>query len=204
MKLGSSPESFTPFVLFKAFLPLAFMLSSLEAMNVAVADSNFKDCPTFTLPELLVFLGLLIRASRFPFCTHEELRGLENTLNHHVSSSLTFRSVMSATRFRQWKRLFKCHTDTSMGKTLANNTSLMLTWISELNNTQWTRVFSHGTIIKVDKTVFSWVGQCGDLHLTFIPLKPQPLGWMLKTSACDVLRVYIFLELAQCKDNMSG
>jgi hypothetical protein len=106
MKLGISPESFTPFVFFKAFLPKAFLLSYLEAMNVAVADSNCKDCPPFIVPELLVFLGLLIHASRFPFCTHEELWGSENTLNHQVSCSFTFRSVMSATRFRQWKRFF--------------------------------------------------------------------------------------------------
>jgi hypothetical protein len=71
MKFGSSPESFTPFGFFKAFLSLAFLLSCLEAMDVAVADSNCKDCPPFTLPELLVFMGLLIHASRFPFCTHE-------------------------------------------------------------------------------------------------------------------------------------
>jgi hypothetical protein len=91
-----------------------------------------------------------------------------------------------------------------MGKTLANNTSLMLTWISELN-TQWTRVFSPGTIITVNETMFSWIGQCGDLRLTFLPRKPHPLSWMLKTSACAVLRVYTFLEFAQCKDNiMSG
>jgi hypothetical protein len=43
--------------------------------------------------------------------------------------------------------------------------------------------------------MFSWVGQCGDLHLTFLPRKPHPLG-------CAVLRVYSFLELAQCKDSI--
>jgi hypothetical protein len=41
---------------FKAFLALAFLLSCLEVKNVTVADSiNCKDCPPFTLPELLVF-----------------------------------------------------------------------------------------------------------------------------------------------------
>jgi hypothetical protein len=49
-------------------------------MNVAVADSNCKDWPPFTLPELLVFLGLLIHASRFPFCTHEEVWGVKEYL----------------------------------------------------------------------------------------------------------------------------
>jgi hypothetical protein len=131
MKLGSSHESFTPFVFFKAFLPLAFLYSCLEAMNVAVADSNCKDCPPFIVPELLVLLGLLFHASRFPFCTHEELWGSENTLNDKVSCPFTFRSVMTATRLRQWKWFLRCHTDTSMGKTLANNTYLMLTWIFE-------------------------------------------------------------------------
>jgi hypothetical protein len=117
MKLGSRLESFTPFVCFKAILPLAFLLSCLEAMNVAVADSNCKDFPPFTVPELLVFLGLLIHASRFPFCTHEELWGSENTLNHQVSCSFTFRSVicrrpdsgngngfLDATQIRRWGR----------------------------------------------------------------------------------------------------
>jgi hypothetical protein len=43
-------------------LPLAFLLSCLEAMNVAVADSiNCKDCPPFTLPELLVFYHPYLR-----------------------------------------------------------------------------------------------------------------------------------------------
>jgi hypothetical protein len=79
----------------------------------------------------------------------------------------------------------------------------MLTLTSELN-TQWITVFLHGTIITVDATMFSWVGQCGDLHLTFLPRKPHPLGWILKTYACAVLHVYIFLKLVQCKDNMSG
>jgi hypothetical protein len=51
MKLSSSPESFTPYVFFKAFLPLAFLLSCLEAMNVAVAVAMpMKSCGGQRIP----------------------------------------------------------------------------------------------------------------------------------------------------------
>ena len=52
--------------------------------------------------------------------------------------------------------------------------------------------------------MFPWVGLCGDLHLTFLPRKPHPLGWMLKTAACAVVGVMIYMELAMCKELMRG
>lgn len=52
--------------------------------------------------------------------------------------------------------------------------------------------------------MLAWVGLCGDLHLTFLPRKPQPLGWMLKTAACAENGIYIRLELAENKEAMAG
>ena len=47
----------------------------------------------------------------------------------------------------------------------------------------WQAAFNAGTVMVCDESMLMWVGT-GDVHLTYIPRKPTPLGIMLKT-CCD-------------------
>jgi hypothetical protein len=45
-------------------------------------------------------------------------------------------------------------------ETLANNPSLMFTWLIEINE-HWAMLFSPVTTITLNETTFSWTGQIG-------------------------------------------
>ena len=51
--------------------------------------------------------------------------------------------------------------------------------------------------------MFSWVGVYMDLHLTYLPRKPHPLGWMVKTLSCALTGVLIRMELVMKKEAMA-
>lgn len=48
-----------------------------------------------------------------------------------------------------------------------------------------------------------WVGT-GDVHLTYIPRKPTPLGIMLKTGCCSSSGVMVRAELCEAADDMAS
>ena len=86
---------------------------------------------------------------------------------------------------------------------MPNNTEIVNGWLGRLTE-GWQHKFSPGSIIRVDESMWSWTGLCGDLHLTYLPRKPKPLGWMLKTACCSVTGVYINAELTMKKTLMDA
>ena len=128
---------------------------------------------------------------------------LATTYPSRFRYTLNFAQYLSLSKLRPRKRYFRFHHGTSMDITFPNNTDLANGWINAINE-RWLSRFQAGTVLTVDETMFSWVGLCGDLHLTFLPRKPHPLGWMLKTTACAITRVYMRMELAMCAARMKA
>ena len=175
------------------FLSIAHLDDCLQAMTQAAMESCERSCPPFQFEELLQLKELLIYASRFPDTTHEELLGKQregHAASAHFRTSTDIPGFMTYTRLRQWKRYFRIHTSSSMEETLPNNTDVVLKWLAACTN-QWQLKFTSGSVITVDETMWSWSGLCGDVRLTYLPRKPEPLGWMLKTTCCYITGVYI-------------
>ena len=84
---------------------------------------------------------------------------------------------------------------------MPKNTDIVNHWLKACTS-KWQLKFSPGFVITFDETMWSWSGLRGDLHLTYLPRKPKPLGWMLKTTCCAITGVYINSKLTMKKERM--
>lgn len=68
--------------------------------------------------------------------------------------------------------------------------TIVLTWCKR----KWRASYNAGTHIIADESMIMWVGT-GDVHITYIPRKPTPLGIMLKTTVDASTGILLGLEL---------
>ena len=187
--MGWDPENMEPIAFFMMFLPRDHLEDCLQVINRAATDSGERNCPPFQLGELLQFMGFIVHASKFPDTSHEERMGMQRSWK---ASSMHFWTLTQIPgfvifpRLRQWKRFLRIHTSSNMEETMPNNTDIVNQWLKASTTSKWQLKFSPGFVITIDETMWSWSGPCGDLHLTYLPRKPKPLGWMLKTTCCAI------------------
>ena len=55
-----------------------------------------------------------------------------------------------------------------------------------------------GNYIVIDETMIWWTGQ-GDVHVSYIPRKPTPLGIELKTACCGDSSILLNIDLVEGK-----
>eukprot|EP00873_Tetraselmis_striata_P014034 jgi/Tetstr1/434298/TSEL_023405.t1 len=150
----------------------------------------------FTTAEFHVFLGVNFAMCKYQTVSQDELWAQPDPQNL-MSVDYGFRKHMSLRRFKLWKKYLCMPLNTESG----GETIIVKDWLKRIN-AHWNNNYTPGSVIYCDETMFAWVGLCGDLNLTFLPRKPHPIGWMLKSAACVNGMIYIRLELAECKEDM--
>lgn len=63
----------------------------------------------------------------------------------------------------------------------------------------WRNAWQPGSVLVCDESMAAWEGAT-KAHLTLIPRKPTPLGFMFKTMACASSRVLLFFEPVEGKE----
>lgn len=66
---------------------------------------------------------------------------------------------------------------------------------------KWREAWSPGTYLTVDESMLAWVGT-GDVHLTYLPRKPTPLGIMMKTVVDSDSGIILGGELCEAAGTM--
>eukprot|EP00873_Tetraselmis_striata_P014680 jgi/Tetstr1/434944/TSEL_023940.t1 len=196
MKLGCPPGDVDAIGYFHAFFPMRDMEDAIALMNER-ATAGEQYFPTlFTTAEFHVFLGVNFAMCKYQTVSQDELWAQPDPQNL-MSVDYGFRKHMSLRRFKLGKKYLCMPLNTESG----GETIIVKDWLKRIN-AHWNNNYTPGSVICCDETMFAWVGLCGDLHLTFLPRKPHPIGWMLKSAACVNGMIYIHLELAECKEDM--
>lgn len=60
----------------------------------------------------------------------------------------------------------------------------------------WREAWNAGTILVIDESMVAWEGATS-AHLTLIPRKPTPLGFMFKTLGCASSNILVNLEAVE-------
>lgn len=69
----------------------------------------------------------------------------------------------------------------------------------EACNKAWQAGWDPATVLVIDETMVAWSGASTG-HLTFLPRKPTPLGFMLKTLVCGESCIMVHMELCEGKE----
>eukprot|EP00873_Tetraselmis_striata_P005316 jgi/Tetstr1/425580/TSEL_016001.t1 len=196
MKLGCPPEDVDAIGYFHAFFPMRDMEDAIALMNErATVGEQYFPTP-FTTAEFHVFLGVNFAMCKYQTVSQDELWAQPDPQNL-MSVDYGFRKHMSLRRFKLRKKYLCMPLNTESG----GETIIVKDWLKRIN-AHWNNNYTPGSVICCDETMFAWMGLCGDLHLTFLPRKPHPIGWMLKSAACVNGMIYSRLELAECKEDM--
>eukprot|EP00873_Tetraselmis_striata_P044316 jgi/Tetstr1/464580/TSEL_009336.t1 len=173
-----------------------------EAAHAGVAWHFWQCVVPFSVAEFKVFLAVLLAMTIHSTVSLEEL--WDNPAVPSIKALPTrygFAALMTQRRFNEWRAYFRFWghpgdlPDSQYSETCQD-------WVEALND-NWYNMFAPSTILCLDETVFQWITLCGNLHLTWLPNKPHPMGWMLKTLACAMTGCIIRMELSLRKQLMA-
>lgn len=69
----------------------------------------------------------------------------------------------------------------------------------DLFATTWRRAWCPGHLLTMDETMVWWTG-LRSAHLTYLPRKPTPLGFQLKTLCDGQSHILLNMEICEGKD----
>eukprot|EP00951_Prasinocladus_malaysianus_P016481 scaffold128500_cov41-Prasinocladus_malaysianus.AAC.1 len=195
----------TPLLSFMSMFPLNTIQSACDRMNRRARQhteqiAGRRKYAEFEPAEFYVFLGLCLATTRYQTTSLEELWDVGHPGIACLPVQYGFGGIMSQTRFKEWRQFFMLPGSYSASERSA--TAMAESWV-DCVNARWADVIVPGTYITVDESGAGHQGSCGDMHLSYIPRKPEPIQWQFKTAADSKLQLFLRAEFQANKEHMA-